>query len=104
MTTQTIAAKISAPISAEQAEALARLDAEAAAAGPTEYDRKQEALAGFLYRLSYDLTEFDRDERVTDESLRANYLADAADVLRDMPHLLSLGENERLAELAALTV
>jgi hypothetical protein len=66
---------------------------EALAEHPSEFTEKRARLAEFLF----DLAGCDGPFESASDAEVANYTADADDVLRANPHLLTLRENERLA-------
>ena len=68
--------------------------AEATGAG-TEYGDKRDRLALLLY----ELYRGPRGWEQADEVLKSHYVADADATLQNLPHLLSMGERDRLAEL-----
>lgn len=60
----------------------------------TEYVERREALAEFLCDLVYGKGMWSEN---SDPELRLNYRLDADEIIKANPHLLSLGERERLA-------
>lgn len=61
-------------------------------AGGSEYVQRREALARFLCDLVYGHGKWNE----ADADLKLNYRLDADDIIKANPHLLSLGERERL--------
>ena len=75
-------------------ETTAKTITEATGAG-TEYGDKRAELAPLLYELYAGRGAWEH----LDEETRAHYVADADGVLQSLPHLLSGGERDRLADL-----
>lgn len=68
----------------------------------TELNIKQHQLADFLLGLAYGvrtLAEQEATVEMTEPDIHENYMMDADDILRTMPHLFSLDEVERLEAL-----
>ena len=63
----------------------------------SEYTRRREALAKFLCDLVYGEGAWDQAGWDENTDLLLNYRLDADEIIKANPHLLSLGERERLA-------
>jgi hypothetical protein len=66
--------------------------------GINEYVERREKLARFLHDLVYGEGAWDDNSWGDRSDLHLNYRLDADDIIKANPHLLSLGERERLTD------
>lgn len=64
----------------------------------SEYTQRREALARFLHDLVYGDGAWGDNSWGSKSDLHLNYRLDADDILKANPHLLTLGERERLED------